>query len=478
MLVSQLFAIQKLRPIGLKMTTLPEGIKTRTEKDSLGEVQVPEYALYGAQTQRALNNFKISGLVFPRSFIKALGLIKASSAQANKKLGPLEPAMANAICDAAIDVANGTYDDHFPLDVFQTGSGTSTNMNANEVIAKLASNKLGNPVHPNDHVNMSQSSNDVIPSCIHLSAALQIETTLLPALNNLADAIDIKAQALSSVVKTGRTHLMDAMPLTFGQELSGWAHQIRNNILRLESALPRLKMLCLGGTAVGTGVNAAPLFGQSCVTALSELTGMEFTITPNKFEGISSQDTALEISSHLKTLAASLMKISNDLRWMNSGPLAGLAEIQLPQLQPGSSIMPGKVNPVIPEAICMAAAQIIGNDATITVAAQSGNFQLNTMLPVIAFNLLQSIELLANSCNALATKALAGLEVNMDNINQVLAKNPILATALNNEIGYEKSAEIAKQAYSQKRPILDVAIEMSGVDEKILRRLLDPKNLV
>lgn len=450
---------------------------TRTETDSLGEVLVPQAALYGAQTQRAITNFTISGLRFPRAFIKALGLIKASCAQTNDALGAIEHKMGEAISDAAYTVAQGRYDEHFPVDVFQTGSGTSTNMNANEVIARLASNALGIQVHPNDHVNMSQSSNDVIPSCIHLSAVLELEATLLPALETLVTGIDRKAASLTGVVKTGRTHLMDAMPLTFEQELSGWGQQVKNSQQRLNDCLPRLKQLCLGGTAIGTGVSAAPDFGKRCAATLSDTTGIEFVAKQNYFEGISSQDTALELSGHLKTLAASLMKISNDLRWMNSGPLAGLAEIKLPELQPGSSIMPGKVNPVIPEAVAMAAAQVIGNDTTITVAAQAGNFQLNVMLPVIAYNLLQSIELLANSCVALQTKAIADFEVNLATIEAVLAKNPVLVTALNSKIGYEKSAEIAKQAYKQSRPILDVAAEMSGLDKQTLQTLLNPKNL-
>lgn len=446
----------------------------RIEKDSMGELKVPATALYGAQTQRAVDNFKISGLRMPRAFIHALGLVKAACAQANLALGQMDQAMAEAIVEAAQCVAAGEYDEHFPVDVFQTGSGTSTNMNANEVIARLASEKRGLNVHPNDHVNMSQSSNDVIPTTIHVSACLTLDEGLLPALGVLADTLERKAAALQGIVKTGRTHLMDAMPIRLDQELSAWTAQVRLGIERLNCTLPRLRQLAQGGTAVGTGINAHPEFGVLVARELSKTTGFEFEPKSNVFEGLSSQDAAVEVSGQLKTVAVSLMKIANDLRWMNSGPLAGLGEIALPALQPGSSIMPGKVNPVIPEAVAMVCAQVIGNDTTITIAGQAGNFQLNVMLPVIAYNLLQSIELLTAGARALADKAVADFTVNDKNIIQALDKNPILVTALNAVIGYEQGAAIAKQAYAQGRPIIDVARETTDLPDETLRKWLDP----
>lgn len=449
----------------------------RTEQDSLGSIDVPRDALYGAQTQRAIQNFEISGLVLQQPFLHALGLIKYAAAKANGSVGLLPARFTQAIAEASLDVASGKHDRHFPVDVFQTGSGTSTNMNANEVIARLASCALNERVHPNDHVNMGQSSNDVIPSALHLAAVLQTESKLLPALHQLKQGIAKKALFVGKTVKTGRTHLMDAMPITFAQELSGWEQQITNSIERVQSTLPRLKRLSLGGTAVGTGINAHPEFGVRATQFLSARCKTDLTVSPNHFESLSCQETALELSSHLKTLATGLIKIANDLRWMNSGPLAGLAEIKLPELQPGSSIMPGKVNPVIPEAVAMASAQVIGNDATITVAAQSGNFQLNVMLPVIAYNLLQSIELMANSATTIESKAIAGFAVNSDRIESTLAANPMLVTALNGIIGYEKSAEIAKQTYEQQRPILEIAAELSGIDEKDLAKRLNPVTL-
>lgn len=449
----------------------------RLEKDSMGELQVPADALYGAQTQRAVENFPISGLRMPRPFIRALGLIKEAAARANQELAGLEPAMADAIAAAAAEVAAGEHDAHFPVDVFQTGSGTSTNMNANEVIAHLASARLGRAVHPNDHVNMGQSSNDVIPTAIHVSAAMLVAETLLPALERLAVTIERRAAQLADLPKTGRTHLMDAMPVTLGQELSGWAAQIRHGIERVRATEPRLHELALGGTAVGTGINAHPRFGARAAELLAERTGIPFRVGTNHFELLSAQDTAVELSGQLKVIAVSLMKIANDLRWMNSGPLAGLGEISLPALQPGSSIMPGKVNPVIPEAVAMVAAQVIGNDATITVAGQSGNFQLNVMLPVIAYNLLQSLELLGRAAQALAEKAIAGFTVNEARLGEALSRNPILVTALNSVIGYEQGARIAKTAYQQGRPVLDVALELSGLSREQLTRLLDAYEL-
>ncbi|MGN6226463.1 MAG: class II fumarate hydratase [Dyella sp.] len=448
----------------------------RIEHDSMGELKVPAEALYGAQTQRAIDNFPISGLRLPRGFIRALGLIKAAAAEANLALGHLKKGQAAAIRKAALAVADGQFDNDFPIDVFQTGSGTSTNMNANEVIAHLAA-KAGSKVHPNDHVNYGQSSNDVIPTAIHVSATLMTTEELLPALKYLKKTIERRARELKNVAKTGRTHLMDAMPITFGQELSGWAAQIDAAIERIEDALKRMRRLPQGGTAVGTGINADPKFGVAVAKELKKLSGVKFESSANYFEGMAAQDAAVELSGALKTLAVALMKIANDLRWMNSGPLAGLGEIELPALQPGSSIMPGKVNPVIPEATAMVAAQVIGNDATITIAGQSGNFQLNVMLPVIAYNLLQSIGLLANVSRLLADKAILGFKVNTKRVNEALAMNPILVTALNPVIGYEKGAATAKKAYKQQRPIMDVALETTGLSKDELKKLLDPLTL-
>jgi fumarate hydratase class II len=448
----------------------------RIEHDSMGELKVPADALYGAQTQRAVDNFPISGLRLPRAFIRALGLIKAAAAEANLGLGHLRKNQAAAIRKAALAVADGQFDDQFPIDVFQTGSGTSTNMNANEVIAHVAG-KGGAKVHPNDHVNYGQSSNDVIPTAIHVSATLTASEQLLPALKHLKKTIERRARELRNVPKTGRTHLMDAMPVTFGQELSGWAAQIATAIERIEDSIKRMRRLPQGGTAVGTGINADPKFGPAVARELKKLTGVRFDAAENYFEGMAGQDAAVELSGQLKALAVALMKIANDLRWMNSGPLAGLGEIELPALQPGSSIMPGKVNPVIPEATAMVAAQVIGNDAAITIGGQSGNFQLNVMLPLIAHNLLQSIGLLANVSVLLADKAIAGFKVNAARVKEALDKNPILVTALNPVIGYEKGAATAKQAYKQKRPIMEVALETTGLSKDELRKLLDPMAL-
>ena len=450
--------------------------KFRIEHDSMGELQVPADALYGAQTQRAINNFPISGLHLPRPFIRALGLIKAAAAEVNVSLGYLKKNQAAAIRKASLAVADGDHDAQFPIDIFQTGSGTSTNMNANEVIAHLAV-AAGTEVHPNDHVNYGQSSNDVIPTAIHVSATLTTTELLLPALKHLQRVIDRRARELKKTPKTGRTHLMDAMPITFGQELSGWSAQVSSSIERIEDTLKRVRRLPQGGTAVGTGINADPRFGPAIALQLKKLTGVKFESAPNYFEGLAAQDAAVELSGQLKTLAVALMKIANDLRWMNSGPLAGLGEIELPALQPGSSIMPGKVNPVIPEATAMVAAQVIGNDASITIAGQSGNFQLNVMLPLIAHNLLQSIAILANVSRLLADQAIAGFTVNKARVNQALAMNPILVTALNPVIGYDKGAETAKRAYKEKRPILEVALETTGLSEDELKKLLDPLTL-
>jgi fumarate hydratase class II len=449
----------------------------RVETDSMGAVKVPADALYGAQTQRAVDNFPVSGLRMPRAFIEAIGLIKAAAAMANRELALLDHDTAQAIELAAMEVSAGLHDAQFPVDVFQTGSGTSSNMNANEVIARLAGDRLGKPVHPNDHVNLGQSSNDVIPSCIGISGSTQVTRDFIPALKYLADHIDRRAWELRDVVKTGRTHLMDAMPVTLGQELTAWETQIRLGIERLQTAFERLSALPIGGSAVGTGINAHPEFGARVVANLTAMSGITFTVKSNLFEGLSAQDAAVEMSGQLKTVAVSLMKIANDLRWMNSGPLAGLSEIALPDLQPGSSIMPGKVNPVIPEAVAMACAQVIGNDATITLAGQSGNFQLNVMLPVIAYNLSQSIEILTNVSRLLADKAIAGFTVNRERLSASLDRNPILVTALNAVIGYEQGAKIAKAAYAENKPILEVARKMVNLPEEELKRLLDPAAL-
>ncbi len=449
----------------------------RIEKDSMGELKVPEEALWGAQTQRAVENFPISGLAMPRRFIAALGLVKWAAAGANAELGLLKSDIAVAIQKSALAVAGGEHDAHFPIDVFQTGSGTSSNMNGNEVIARLASHALGKDVHPNDHVNMSQSSNDVIPTCVHVGAAMAIREQLLPALAHLSQTLEAKADETRTIVKTGRTHLMDAMPVTLGQELDGWRSQIDHGAERIEDTMKRLCALAQGGTAVGTGINAHPRFGNKVAVLLTEQSGIPFSSADSKFESLSSQDAAVEVSGQLRVLAVSLTKIANDLRWMNSGPLAGIGEIELPALQPGSSIMPGKVNPVIPEAVAMVCAQVIGNDATIAMGGQSGNFQLNVMLPVVAYNLLQSVELLANASTCLADKAIAGFTVNTDNINRALDRNPILVTALNPVIGYELGAAVAKAAYRQGRPVKDVAREMTDLTDEELDRLLDPAEL-
>jgi len=449
----------------------------RIERDSLGEVKVPVEALYSAQTQRAVDNFPISDLRFPRTFIRALAMIKGAAAAVNLDLGLMEADMAEAIQKAANEVASGQHDAHFPLDIFQTGSGTSTNMNANEVLANLATKALGKKVHPNDHINMSQSSNDVIPTAIHLSAYVSLAEDLLPALRHLHQALVDKAAQVDSVVKTGRTHLMDAMPVRLGQEVGGWASQIAHGIQRIEATLPRLAELTQGGTAVGTGINAHPEFGKRIAAKLAEMTKLPLVTSSNYFEGLSAQDAAVEVSGQLKVVAVSLMKISNDLRWMNSGPIAGLGEIVLPALQPGSSIMPGKINPVIPEAVTMVCAQVIGNDVTITIGGQAGNFQLNVMLPVIAYNLLQSITLLANASRVLADMAIAGFTVNEERIASLVGRNPIIVTALNPVIGYEAGAKIAKQAYAEGRLLKDVALEKTSLTAEELDRLLDPRQL-
>jgi len=452
--------------------------KTRTESDSMGKLEVPINALYGAQTQRAINNFPISGARMPLAFVRALLLIKKAAAMANCKLTTLESSITSAIIDACDSLLSE--DDllqHFPVDVYQTGSGTSSNMNANEVIARLASQVSGIQVHPNDHVNYGQSSNDVIPTAIHVSAAIAMSEDLIPALTRLMATIDEKAQSLREFCKTGRTHLMDAMPVRMDQSLLAWSAQLSQQLDSLHAIQPAMHRLAQGGTAVGTGVNAHPQFAATFATCISELTGLTFSPAPNPFALISSQDSAVTLSGCVKSLAVTLMKIANDLRWMNSGPLAGLGEITLPALQPGSSIMPGKINPVIPEAVAMASAQVVGNDTAITIGGQSGNFELNVMLPMIANNVLSSLQLMTNSAQLLGEQAIKGFSVNQDNLEKTLAKNPILVTALNPIIGYAKAAEIAKTAYKEKRPVIDVAEDMTDISRAELVCLLDPLKL-
>ncbi len=456
-------------------------MKYRIEKDSMGEVKVPEGALWGAQTQRALENFNISGIrfAFPfgRSFIQALGIIKFSAATANQKLQLLDAKKASAIKLASKEVAAGQHDYHFPLDIFQTGSGTSTNMNANEVIATIASKKARIKINPNDHVNMSQSSNDVIPTAICISSMLDTERSLLPALEHLIKTIDKKGSSLKGKVKTGRTHLMDAMPIDFSQELSGWSAQLKAVKKSIQAAVKEMSYLPQGGTAIGTGINAHKDFGRIFAVEVKKLSKLDVKTSSNYFKSLSSQDAAAQLSSSVKNLSLVLTKISNDLRWMNSGPLTGLGEIELEALQPGSSIMPGKVNPVVPEAVAMACADVVGNDVTVSIASQSGNFQLNVMLPVIAYNLLKSITLMANVMPLLANKAIKTFRVNETNISESLGKNPILVTALNREIGYDKAAKIAKKAYKENRAIIDVAHEETGISISQLKALLDPAKL-
>ena len=454
-----------------------ENPRMRIERDSMGELRVPASALWGAQTQRALDNFHLSGRPMPSTFVQALALVKASAAVVNGHLGLLDRARADAIMEAATAIAGGAHADQFPVDRYQTGSGTSSNMNANEVIAHVAAAASQQAIHPNDHVNLGQSSNDVIPTALRVMAVQGARQDLLPALRHLRKTIDKRAKALGRIVKTGRTHLMDAMPLTVAQEFGAWSAQLDSAQARIEDSLKRVRRLPIGGTAIGTGINAHPKFGKGVAKALSVATGAKFEQATNTFEGLAAQDDLVELSGQLNALAVALMKIGNDLRWMNSGPLAGLGEIELPALQPGSSIMPGKVNPVIPEALCMACAQVMGLHQAISIAGQSGNFQLNVMLPLIACDLDESMQLLANAMRALADKAIAGMKIRGDRVAAALDRNPILVTALNPIIGYEQAAKIAKRAYAEQRPVLDVALEDSGLPEKELRRLLDPADL-
>ena len=446
----------------------------RVEEDSMGKIEVPEKAYYGAQTQRAHNNFPISNIRFNREFIAALGRVKQTAAAVNEKLQQVEKPVA------AEEVIEGKFDEDFVLDIFQTGSGTSTNMNANEVISKRANELKKNTdaiIHPNDHVNYGQSSNDVIPTAIRISAVTAVRKNLIPALKHLRDTILAKGEELKEVVKTGRTHLMDAMPVTIQQEFSGYARQLELGIERVESALVRLQELPQGGTAVGTGINTHTDFGKNFAKELADTTGIPFTEAKNHFEAQATVDAPVELSGQLKTIAVGLMKMGNDIRWMNSGPNSGLGEIQLEALQPGSSIMPGKVNPVIEESLTMVCAQVIGNDGAITVAGQSGNFELNVMLPVVAHNLLQSVEILANAARNFADRSIKGLKARKDVIEQMVGKNPILVTALNPLIGYDKAAKIAKTAFAENRAVLDVAREMTDLSEEELKNTLNPMNM-
>ncbi|MDZ7772034.1 MAG: class II fumarate hydratase [Balneolaceae bacterium] len=450
----------------------------RIEKDSMGEVKVPKDAYYGAQTQRAVDNFPVSGIRFSRGFIEALGLVKKNAAMVNAELEMIDAGVAEAIRKAAAEVAEGKFDDDFAVDIFQTGSGTSTNMNANEIIAKRANELKGDDVevsiHPNDHVNFGQSSNDVIPTSIRLAAVLAVDRNLVPALEQLQKAFKEKGKEFKEVVKTGRTHLMDAMPVTIQQEFEGYARQMKLGVDRLESATSRMTELPQGGTAVGTGLNTHNKFGKRMAKALSKETGIDFREAEDHFEAQSTVDAPVELSGQLKTIAVGLMKIGNDLRWMNSGPNSGIGELQLPTLQPGSSIMPGKVNPVIEESLTMVCAQVIGNDSAITVAGQAGNFELNVMLPLVAHNLLESIEIMGNAVRNLAEKSVEKLEVNRKRIADMVGRNPVLVTALNPLIGYDQAAKIAKKAFAEGRPVKEVAREMTDLSDEQLDEALDP----
>jgi len=437
----------------------------RIEHDSMGEVRVPADAKWRAQTQRAVENFPISGQPIERAHIEALARIKAAAAKVNAQLGVLPQDMADAIQAAADEVADGQHDAHFPIDVFQTGSGTSSNMNTNEVLATIASDKLGQPVHPNDHVNASQSSNDVFPSSIHIAATSAVVNDLIPALDHLAQSLERKRDQWATVVKSGRTHLMDATPVTLGQEFGGYAAQVRYGIERLESTLPRLAELPLGGTAVGTGINTPPGFSAQVIAEVARATGLPLTEARDHFEAQGARDALVETSGQLRTIAVSLYKVSNDLRWMGSGPRAGLAEIALPDLQPGSSIMPGKVNPVIPEALCMVCAQVIGNDAAIAFGGAAGNFELNVMLPLLARNLLESIRLLANISRLLADRCVDGIEADEERCRELAESSPSIVTPLNKYIGYENAAKLAKQSLKERKTIRQVVIEGGYVEK-------------
>lgn len=446
------------------MDDITTGGKHRVEHDSMGEVKVPADAKWRAQTQRAVENFPISGQRLERAHIEALARIKGAAAKVNAELKVVDPEIARAIQDAAAEVAEGRWDAHFPIDVFQTGSGTSSNMNTNEVLATLATERLGRDVHPNDHVNASQSSNDVFPSSIHIAATGAVTGELIPALDHLAAALERKSAEFATVVKSGRTHLMDATPVTLGQEFGGYAAQIRYGIERLYASLPRLAELPLGGTAVGTGINTPPGFSAAVIAEVARVTGLPLTEARDHFEAQGARDGLVETSGQLRTVAVSLTKISNDLRWMASGPRTGLAEISLPDLQPGSSIMPGKVNPVIPEAVLMVAAQVTGNDATVAAAGAAGNFELNVMLPVIAKNLLESVRLLANVSRLLADRTVDGITANVERAREYAESSPSVVTPLNKYIGYEEAAKVAKRSLAERKTIREVVLASGYVE--------------
>ncbi|MET9808054.1 class II fumarate hydratase [Streptomyces halstedii] len=441
-----------------------EDTEYRVEHDSMGEVKVPAHAKWRAQTQRAVENFPISGQRLERAHIEALGRIKAAAAKVNAELKVLDADIADAIQEAAAEVVAGRWDEHFPVDVFQTGSGTSSNMNTNEVLATLATERLGRPVHPNDHVNASQSSNDVFPSSIHIAATASVRTDLIPALEHLAASLERKSAEFADVVKAGRTHLMDATPVTLGQEFGGYAAQIRYGVERLTASLPRLAELPLGGTAVGTGINTPPGFSAAVIAEVARTTGLPLTEARDHFEAQGARDGLVEASGQLRTVAVSLTKICNDLRWMASGPRTGLAEIVLPDLQPGSSIMPGKVNPVVPEAVLMVAAQVVGNDATVAAAGAAGNFELNVMLPVMARNLLESVRLLANASRLLADRTVDGVTADAGRARRYAESSPSVVTPLNRYIGYEEAAKVAKKSLAEGTTIRETVLAEGYVE--------------
>jgi len=457
--------------------------KFRMEADSMGEMRVPEKAYWGAETQRAVENFPISALRFPRRFLRALGMVKKASALANTELGLLRKELGEAISQAAQEVMEGKFDDQFVVDIFQTGSGTSTNMNADEVIANRANEILGarigdkKPVHPNDHVNLGQSSNDVIPTCIHVAALEGMQSDLLPVLKTLQRGLEEKVREFDHIIKIGRTHLQDATPMRLGQEFSGYASMVRHGVERVEKAGKNLEELAIGGTAVGTGINTHPEFARLVVEKINEITGIKFREAENHFEAQGAKDAIVETSSALKSIAVSLMKIANDIRWLGSGPRCGIGEIILPEVQPGSSIMPGKMNPVIPEALCQVAAQVIGNDATIAIGGISGNFELNVMMPVMAHNLLQSISLLTNACFLFAQKCVRGLQANEERCQEMIERSLAMVTALSSRIGYDAAAKIAKEAYEGGKTIREIVIEKQVLPREELDLLLDPRRM-
>jgi len=456
----------------------------RIEKDTMGEIQVPSDKYYGAQTARSLMNFKIGGDKFPREFIRALGILKKAAALTNKELGTLSAEKADLICRAADEVMDGKLDEHFPLVVWQTGSGTQTNMNANEVIAnraiELAGGELGSkkPIHPNDDVNKAQSSNDTFPTAMHISAVEQIHRRLIPMVTKLRDALQKKSEEYKDIIKIGRTHLMDAVPLTLGQEFSGYVQMLTNGLERIEAALPRLYELALGGTAVGTGLNTHPQFAELSAKKIAEITGLPFVSARNKFEALATHDALVEFHGVLKTLAASLMKIANDIRWLGSGPRCGLGELYLPENEPGSSIMPGKVNPTQSEAMTMVCAQVFGNDVAVNFGGASGNFELNVFKPVIIFNVLNSIRLLSDACESFTDNCVVGIEANLDNIKKHLDNSLMLVTSLNPVIGYDNAAKVAKKAHSENKTLKQAAVELGLLTEEKFDEIVRPEKMV